>query len=171
MIFVHITSNRGRLAAFSKRAHEPFYRIVCYVATLSLSVTSRAASLQCIRNFSRITTEINIVNTVQENFGCCELILGSIWTKWITSGSPFSSLGTQNQKAQQQNRRKVITIFICDFTRSFVINHWVKMASLCSQSKSVFTKHRILIRCVSPSLLVTAKRPLLLVICTNSMIK
>ena len=78
MIFVHITSNRGRLAAFSKRAHEPFYRIVCYVATLSLSVTSRAASLQCIRNFSRITTEINIVNTVQENFGCCVVILGSI---------------------------------------------------------------------------------------------
>ena len=69
------------LAAFIKRAHEPFYRIVCYVATLSLSVTSRAASLQCIRNFSRITTEINIVNTVQENFGCCVVILGSIGLK------------------------------------------------------------------------------------------
>ena len=31
IIFVHISSNRGRIAAFSKRAHEPFYlyRTLC----------------------------------------------------------------------------------------------------------------------------------------------
>ena len=31
IIFVHISSNRGRIAAFSKRAHEPFllYRMLC----------------------------------------------------------------------------------------------------------------------------------------------
>ena len=36
---------------------------------------------QCIKTFARINTEINIVNTVHENFGCCEVILGSIEAK------------------------------------------------------------------------------------------
>ena len=37
---------------------------------------------QCIKTFTRITTQINIVNTIHENFGCCEVYLGSIGAKW-----------------------------------------------------------------------------------------
>merc|ERR1711893_281374 len=41
MIFVHITSNRGRLAAFSKRAHEPFL-LLSYVMWQRFRSTLRA---------------------------------------------------------------------------------------------------------------------------------